>query len=478
MTTMTTALLACATTTALLAGCPDREVAAVAPQGSAQDATQIPVNQNRDVDILFVIDNSNSMGDEQALLTRDFHKFMTRLSAIDGGLPNVHIGVISSNVGAGGFGWTGCAGNGDDGLLQSTARGACAPPTGPFRFIEDIALDGGGRQKNYSGTLEETFECIAALGTGGCGFEQHLESMKRALDGSHPENDGFLRPGAFLAVVFIADEDDCSAHDSAIFDDRSSTDDVGSALGGRSLRCTEWGVTCDGGTIARGPGEYASCEPRRDSPYIQDPAYYAEFLRGLKPQDPGLVLIAGLFGPPEPFRIGDGAVGLHLLPSCGSDSTEAGDGAVPPIRFRALFEEFGDKATMESICGTDLSTALENIAERFRAEFDNTCLADAVDLSDLFPARPGLQPECSVTQVEPDGEMTVIGRCTMLESGSLGVPDPAGHRPCWLVGEDLAKCNPLNEDGSASGDSGFTLEVVRDVVAPSGSELLVSCVGI
>ena len=42
--------------------------------------------------------------------------------------------------------------------------------------------------------------------------------MKRALDGSNPENEGFLRDDAFLAVIFVADEDDCSAFSRGVFD--------------------------------------------------------------------------------------------------------------------------------------------------------------------------------------------------------------------------------------------------------------------
>ena len=51
---------------------------------------------NRDIDILFMIDNSSSMAKSQANLVRNFPTFMNVLKMLPGGLPNVHIAVVSS----------------------------------------------------------------------------------------------------------------------------------------------------------------------------------------------------------------------------------------------------------------------------------------------------------------------------------------------------------------------------------------------
>jgi signal transduction histidine kinase len=56
---------------------------------------------NRDLDILFVIDNSSSMQAERTSLTHNFQRFINTLEHIDGGLPSVHIGVVSTDLGAG-----------------------------------------------------------------------------------------------------------------------------------------------------------------------------------------------------------------------------------------------------------------------------------------------------------------------------------------------------------------------------------------
>src|SRR5215211_6641760 len=106
---------------ALLAGCPDREVSKVDPAQDKAELKDIPVDVNRAVDILFVVDNSSSMREEQGNLSRNFPRFIEALSQIEGGLPDVHIGVVSTDLGAGNFpGATDCQTNdglGEDGYL-------------------------------------------------------------------------------------------------------------------------------------------------------------------------------------------------------------------------------------------------------------------------------------------------------------------------------------------------------------------------
>src|SRR5262245_9716114 len=54
---------------------------------------------NRNVDILFVIDDSNGMAGAQLKLASAFPAFLRVLSEIEGGLPDVHIGVVSTDMG-------------------------------------------------------------------------------------------------------------------------------------------------------------------------------------------------------------------------------------------------------------------------------------------------------------------------------------------------------------------------------------------
>ncbi len=317
---------------------------------------------NRDIDILFVIDNSGSMFEEQASLAANFPNFMSVLDNIQGGLPNVHIGVVSSNVGVGGYNIAGCGGDGDNGELQNVARGACTPPSG--KFISDVAsASGTTRVRNYEGTLADTFSCISRLGTSGCAFEQHLESMKRALEPFQTVNAGFLREHAYLAVVFIADEDDCSAGNSSVYDPNDTA--LTSTLGPlESFRCTEFGITCAEGNLTRNAASYTQCRPRTDS-YLRNPQDYVDFLKNLK-CDPSKILVAGIVGNPDPVRVTFNDMGHPQLAHSCLDPSGIGGAADPAVRLKYVLDQFPG-STMTSICNNDLSSALQKIAEQFAA---------------------------------------------------------------------------------------------------------------
>src|SRR5262245_36798130 len=73
---------------------------------------------NRDIDLLFLVDDSNSMRLSQNNLNDNFPAFMTTLRNIPGGLPNVHIAVVSSDMGAhDDIGM--CVGQGKAGIFQT-----------------------------------------------------------------------------------------------------------------------------------------------------------------------------------------------------------------------------------------------------------------------------------------------------------------------------------------------------------------------
>ncbi len=315
------------------------------------------------LDILFVIDNSGSMSDDQAALNGAVQHFVDQLATLPGGLPDLHVGVTSSNVGIQGelcpFQTTGCVGNGDDGRLLAVPRGACTPPDG--LWISDAPGPEGTRITNHEGTLVETFACIAALGSTGCGLEQHFEAMRRALDGRHAEQAGFLRPNAFLAVIFVADEDDCSAADCAVFDPASA--DLSDPLGPfGSFRCTEFGVVCGAHTIARAPGEYQACVPREDS-YLRHPGDYASFLRAIKPDN--RLFVAALVGDPDPFYVVMDDDGNPKLGASCSGPTAAG--ATPGVRFDWLLDQFPGHSDLESICSDDFAVPLTAVGVTARA---------------------------------------------------------------------------------------------------------------
>jgi hypothetical protein len=141
------------------------------------------------------------------------------------------------------------------------------------RWIEDIQPPTGQtqRQVNYTGApnaLPNVFSCLAkGVGVGGCGFEHQLQAVRVALNPQqigcdaqgkgctdvNMANAGFLRPGAYLAIILITDEDDCSAEpnndvNANIFIN-SPKDPNNAPTETSSMRCATRGHICNGNPI-------------------------------------------------------------------------------------------------------------------------------------------------------------------------------------------------------------------------------------
>lgn len=399
-------------------GCNSHDLSSQDPQICAESWKDVPVSMQRDVDLLFVIDDSGSMAEEQASLATNFYRFVNVLENIEGGLPNIHIGVVSTDLGASPYDIAGCDGIGDGGRLLATPRGSCQGPDDAF--ISDIELADGSRVRNYSGDLADTFACIAELGTNGCGFEQPLEAMKRALDGSNPGNTGFLRDDAYLMVVIISDEDDCSAADNALFDPSDST------LGAlSSFRCFAQGVACNPDD-PRTPGAKSNCQPRDDSTLVASVQSYVDFLRGLKP-DPSMVMVADISGPTGPVQVisGDGGE-PELADACTSNAGSA----APSVRLGAFLQGFPARNTHTSICNDDLADALILIAEDLVTTLSVPCIEGEIDRD---PDTDGIQADCAVSQTEYAGT-------DQQTEQQIPACDGSGAMPCWHLVQDPNLC--------------------------------------
>lgn len=319
------------------------------PNADAMPLPDVPPSMATEgVDVLFVIDNSGSMSQEQASLAANFQRFISNLETTYGRLPDLHIGVISTDMGAGANPGTGCSATGDDGSLHTNT--ACGIDDA---YIIDIDDGAGGRIQNHDNSLADAFSCISQLGINGCGFEQPLNSLRRALDGSNPGNDGFLRDGAMLAVVILSDEDDCSVSDPSMFD--TTQNDINAPLGPlESFRCFEFGVRCEPDD-PRTTGERQQCTPRLDSPYMPNVQHYIDFLKQLKP--PGEVIVATIQGDPSPVTVNlDADDDNHpkLAPSCVSASGEA----APGVRLDAFQAGFPQRNLRRTICTENLDSHL------------------------------------------------------------------------------------------------------------------------
>ncbi|MDC0719882.1 vWA domain-containing protein [Nannocystis bainbridge] len=272
--------------TGLLAGCLDHPVKKVTYDKTQVDDITVDVQLNKDVDILFVIDNSGSMADEQATLSKNFEAFIGVLERKDVDA-NYRIGITTTD-----------AGNPLCKQAQTTPEGgklvlsSCLDrmALGDFTFnmddygyacsdyckLDDAALtdrmkptetqysDGEVAPRRWIERIEgktnlpddvssvEAFQCFGPQGVSGCGMESHLESMYLALAqasrADSPTNYGFLRDQAILSVVFITDELDCSYNPEfgEIFTtDKtfwSNPDDPQAT----SAVCFNAGVKCDG----------------------------------------------------------------------------------------------------------------------------------------------------------------------------------------------------------------------------------------
>ena len=470
----------------LLAGCPDRTISTVVPSQQGAQLKDIPVSA--DIDILFVIDNSASTLDKQTIFAQNFPRFVQALDAFSTGRPNLHIGVVDTTVDIGVSGYANGAGGcptpdpADDGRLQDVARvPGCTPQNGAF--ISDIKT-GATRATNYSGTLDTALSCIAQVGAAGCGFEAQLEAMKRALDGSRAENDGFIRKGAYLAVIFLTDEDDASVKAGSAGNAVFSLPD--NDVGGRNDYRVQplFAYKCDSTISPNAPGTYTNCTPRTDS-YLQDPSYYAQFLGTIK--DPGQIVVAVIAGPPPglttndtppqtatsanisigPLALGANTQALALQASC--SATINGNPAIgrPAVRLASFLGAFGQRGRFYSICQGDYSPALADIGKTLFNAI-SPCLEGAIDPTDADPNNPGPQLQCTVADVQnggtPTETLTQMPACKMTDATT---PDPSGVRPCWWIDSNTTNC--------PAPDTGFELNIVRADAAATGTVTQVEC---
>jgi hypothetical protein len=157
------------------AGCEDIRFQVRRPPGKQIDVfsqSAVPV-----IDVLWVVDNSASMKDEQEQLAQNFGQFFKYLQATGA---DYHIGVISTDV---------------------------YNPEHQGRLLGENYIISANTPD-----AEAAFAANVNVGTSGKGDEQGLRAAELAL--SEPllsgRNRGFLRQQAWLYIIFVSDEDDHS----------------------------------------------------------------------------------------------------------------------------------------------------------------------------------------------------------------------------------------------------------------------------
>ncbi|MCB9683025.1 MAG: hypothetical protein H6733_16280 [Alphaproteobacteria bacterium] len=150
--------------------------------GTPSKTDRIQQTRLPEVDVLWVIDDSLSMEEEQAKLADNFGSFITFF--LDSGL-DWHIGVVSTDT-------------------EDTSKNGRLQGAGGYRYVDPTTPNPIG-----------VFRQMAQLGVDGSFTERGLLAAHRALALPTAElqrvNDGFYRQDAALHVIVISDEDDQSA---------------------------------------------------------------------------------------------------------------------------------------------------------------------------------------------------------------------------------------------------------------------------
>ena len=282
------------------------------------------------VDLLFIIDNSGTMGEEQINLSANFPLLIDRLLELEddeGNLlnPDVHIMVTTTDLShpnctqfeppgydpaKGAPQTVPCS----DRLSDFTGLGSNPPsfpeacicpqplaPTDPF-----IAFSGpmGAVTNVPGGDIKGTLSCIGPQGINGCGFEAPLEAMLQATYAQADWNvgDGFLREDAILAIAIITDEADCSVRspDGYAYFTEDDTyweidPDTGTKTQATSAVCWNAGVDCG---APDGNGVYADCASI-DTGVLQPLTRYLNYLQDdLIANQNKEVIMLGILGVP------------------------------------------------------------------------------------------------------------------------------------------------------------------------------------
>jgi hypothetical protein len=427
---------------------------------------------------------------EVAKLTAKLPTLITALKdPVLGTLPDLRIAIADPDLGTGSAYTAGaCAPNsrngnslyGDLGAFQMRGASACGVTDSDARWLEYTR----GASVGYQGDLGSVLGClITNLGTGGCSIEQPLQALEFALATKGVGNDAqqeMLRPYAQLAVVFLAESDDCSATpNDSIFGDKPE-------LAGESahLRCATRAHACGGSNLTKTPPGYptttefsaplSTCRARTDAcPNQLDGAatgtdtsvptdcsplksikVVADRLKALKQVPDQKVLVAGLFGWPRAEEMATATYRIGLVPNPNvTDAAhprifdawpicyqpgrtpkaadvfepDAWNGGAPAgLRLAAFLDEFGNNGLKFSICEPDYGDAMTNLGTAIAKRMQNGCLSADVD---HFTS-------CTAQVHVPDG----VGGYVPFPAFMPSCNEAPNADPCYTLVQDTTAC--------------------------------------
>ncbi|MBA3544897.1 MAG: VWA domain-containing protein [Nannocystis sp.] len=493
---------------------------------------------NKEVDVLFVIDNSGSMAEEQALLSQNFASFIGVLESAEVAA-NYRIGITTTDAGNprcpnttpengtlvlsscldrvasnefkynnADFGFTCtdyCAKTDGDLKVRATTTQYDATPA-PRKWIE--RSDG---QSNIEGADSnvEAFQCYGPQGVAGCGFESHLESMYKALakasDVGSPANYGFLREAAVLSIVILTDEADCSyqqAQKDVFIGNKvfwNSPDDVQPT----SALCWRAGVECTGDS------PYSEChaanwgidnfDPKvgvADADAVLKPvSEYVGFVKTIEAGKQNIdasqrVLVSMIAGVPVGYDTRateltyadspdpDHQALFGIGPGCvlAGDDPSFAPTAMPPVREREFAEAFADP-----------NAAKRNLYSICQQDYSGALQSIADEIADQI--KPACMPYC-VRDTDPDSPDTLEPDCQVYQE-SFADPRtavsecsevngvwtvPAGQTVCFAMKTDTAGATPsaIDDMSKTCVDNGYNLEFILVRSGPAPEGVAIS----
>lgn len=439
--------------------CSGRDLSPLNPCTINAVDVEISVNRLDKIDLLLVIDDSNSMNEEQEKLRAQIPNLVSILASgnppPDSGIPSfpavtdLRVGIVGTNMGIGTNHMSSAVtascmpvDRGDDGLLQ---RGTVIPSGMP----PYLAFRAGDSTSGFATDVGS----VADLGVDGCGYEQQLEAALKAITpsdsginfpvtnghgGAMDANQGFVRDDSLLAIIFLTDEDDCSASDFRVFHPNLARQDV------QNLNHRCWLLGNNNPT----PDEFLYNERR-----------YIDGLRANRP--PAQLVVAAITGIPEMYNtrvegnnfiptnfqalladasMTEVAQGSSIAPVCGTPPP-GGDGvAYPAIRISRTLEGLqreGVGVAIQSICQNDFSNALSVIINRIANALNATCLPRPLNRDS--DGRVG----CEIVEYLPPGDDYPNGCADLANVGRVAVgtvdhdnnpntPDRQGCRICQV----------------------------------------------
>lgn len=442
-----------------LFACIEHPLKAVEYDKASELQNELQLEINKDVDILFVIDNSGSMAQEQANLAANFDSFIGVLEA-DDVKANYRIGLTTTDNGN-----VECSGTSPEGgtLRLSSCRGRLDefvwPKQNPTVDAQDVActdicsleaseldalmkptttdVDDNSEVRPWLENIEgltnlpdgvstiDAFRCFGPQGVDGCGFEAQLESMYKALQRTQNANEGsygFLRDSAILSIIIVTDEVDCSAnedHQALVFDRDDSNrvfwEDMGAPVPTSAI-CWNAGVKCEGSG-----GTFSSCESQdydvngaeigagaaEGDAVLRPVSRYVGLVRGFEQAKQEInpdqeVIVSMIAGVPAsgPISYGDSTDpteqdNFGIGPGCTSSVGGEAQVAYPPVRQRDFAAEFAGNYDPNDPAS---KLTLDNMFSICSADYSPALQAIADKIRDQI--KPACYREC-VKDVDP-----------------------------------------------------------------------------